>query len=73
MRRLTDAVISLTGQARLRREASSCCALSPMDRDANSESDNPQEMLVLLLPYPFIVLGADELRKWAVRRSERSR
>ena len=47
-----------------------------LDRAAcavQSESDNPQEMLVLLLPYPFVVLGADELRKWVVRRSERSR
>ena len=35
---------------------------------SKSESDNPQEMLVLLLPYPFVVLGADELRKWVVRR-----
>jgi calcium-translocating P-type ATPase len=28
----------------------------------------PPRYLVLLLPYPFIVLGADELRKWVVRR-----
>ncbi|MGP0038054.1 MAG: cation transporting ATPase C-terminal domain-containing protein, partial [Solirubrobacteraceae bacterium] len=28
----------------------------------------PPRYLVLLLPYPFIVLGADELRKWLVRR-----
>jgi hypothetical protein len=28
----------------------------------------PPRYLLLLLPYPFIVLGADELRKWAVRR-----
>jgi magnesium-transporting ATPase (P-type) len=28
----------------------------------------PPRYLVLLLPYPFIVLGADELRKWIVRR-----
>jgi calcium-translocating P-type ATPase len=28
----------------------------------------PPRYLVILLPYPFIVLGADELRKWLVRR-----
>ena len=28
----------------------------------------PPRYLVVLLPYPFIVLGADELRKWVVRR-----
>jgi calcium-translocating P-type ATPase len=28
----------------------------------------PARYVVLLLPYPFIVLGADELRKWIVRR-----
>jgi calcium-translocating P-type ATPase len=28
----------------------------------------PARYLVLLLPYPFVVLGADELRKWVVRR-----
>ncbi|HTX30388.1 MAG TPA: cation-transporting P-type ATPase [Solirubrobacteraceae bacterium] len=28
----------------------------------------PPRDLLLLLPYPFIVLGADELRKWVVRR-----
>ena len=28
----------------------------------------PARYLVVLLPYPFIVLGADELRKWLVRR-----
>jgi len=28
----------------------------------------PPRDLVLLLPYPFIVLGADELRKWFIRR-----
>jgi magnesium-transporting ATPase (P-type) len=31
----------------------------------------PARYLVLLLPYPFIVLGADELRKWIVRRRSR--
>ena len=33
----------------------------------------PPRYLLLLLPYPFIVLGADELRKWAVRRHSRGR
>jgi magnesium-transporting ATPase (P-type) len=28
----------------------------------------PLRYLVWLLPYPFIVLGADELRKWVIRR-----
>jgi calcium-translocating P-type ATPase len=28
----------------------------------------PLRYVVFLLPYPFIVLGADELRKWIVRR-----
>ena len=28
----------------------------------------PPRYLVILIPYPFIVLGADELRKWVVRR-----
>jgi calcium-translocating P-type ATPase len=28
----------------------------------------PARYVVALLPYPFIVLGADELRKWVVRR-----
>ena len=28
----------------------------------------PLRYVVLLLPYPFIVLGADELRKWLIRR-----
>jgi hypothetical protein len=30
----------------------------------------PVHDLVLLLPYPFIVWGADELRRWALRRRE---
>ena len=33
----------------------------------------PARYLVMLLPYPFIVLGADELRKWVVRRHSRRR
>jgi magnesium-transporting ATPase (P-type) len=33
----------------------------------------PLRYLVVLLPYPFIVLGADELRKWVVRRRSRRR
>jgi magnesium-transporting ATPase (P-type) len=33
----------------------------------------PPRYLVVLLPYPFIVLGADELRKWVVRRRDHSR
>ena len=33
----------------------------------------PPRYLVLLLPYPFIVLGADELCKWVVRRRARVR
>ena len=28
----------------------------------------PPRYLVIVIPYPFIVLGADELRKWVVRR-----
>jgi magnesium-transporting ATPase (P-type) len=28
----------------------------------------PVRYLVLLIPYPFIVWGMDELRKWIVRR-----
>ncbi len=31
-------------------------------------ADLPLRDLVLLLPYPFIVWGADELRRWLVRR-----
>jgi calcium-translocating P-type ATPase len=30
----------------------------------------PPRYVVLLLPYPFIVFGADALRKWVVRRRE---
>ncbi len=32
----------------------------------------PPRYFVLLIPYPFIVLGADELRKWVLRRRSRS-
>jgi calcium-translocating P-type ATPase len=31
----------------------------------------PAKDLLLVLPFPFIVWGADELRRWLVRRSER--
>ena len=31
-------------------------------------ADLPLRDLILLLPYPFIVWGADELRRWLVRR-----
>jgi hypothetical protein len=30
----------------------------------------PPRYVVPLLPYPFIVFGADALRKWVVRRRE---
>jgi hypothetical protein len=30
----------------------------------------PLRDLVLLLPYPFIVWGADELRRWLLRRGD---
>ena len=33
----------------------------------------PLKDLVFLLPYPFIVWGADELRRWLLRRHEASR
>jgi len=33
----------------------------------------PVSDLVLLLPYPFIVWGADELRRWILRRRDRAR
>jgi calcium-translocating P-type ATPase len=33
----------------------------------------PPRDLVLLLPYPFIVWGADELRRWVVRRRDATR
>jgi magnesium-transporting ATPase (P-type) len=31
----------------------------------------PAKDLLLVVPFPFIVWGADELRRWLVRRSER--
>ena len=31
----------------------------------------PLHDLALLLPYPFIVWGADELRRWVIRRHDR--
>ncbi|MBN9635742.1 MAG: cation transporting ATPase C-terminal domain-containing protein, partial [Actinobacteria bacterium] len=30
-------------------------------------------MLALTIPYPFIVWGADELRRWLIRRTHRDR
>ena len=39
----------------------------PLQRVLGTTALPPQDLL-LLLPYPFIVLGADELRKWVVTR-----
>ena len=31
----------------------------------------PAKDVFLVVPFPFIVWGADELRRWAIRRGER--
>jgi calcium-translocating P-type ATPase len=44
-----------------------CVYLPPLQKLLGTAALPPRDLL-LLLPYPFIVWGADELRKWAIRR-----
>jgi calcium-translocating P-type ATPase len=43
----------------------------PVFQDLLGTAALPAKDLLLVLPFPFIVWGADELRRWLVRRSER--
>jgi len=43
----------------------------PVFQDLLGTAALPAKDLLLVLPFPFIVWGADELRRWLVRRGER--
>jgi calcium-translocating P-type ATPase len=43
----------------------------PVFQDLLGTAALPAKDLLLVVPFPFIVWGADELRRWLVRRSER--
>jgi magnesium-transporting ATPase (P-type) len=43
----------------------------PVCQDLLGTAALPAKDLLLVLPFPFIVWGADELRRWRLRRSER--
>ena len=49
------------------------CVYAPPLQSLLGTAALPPKDLVFLLPYPFIVWGADELRRWVLRRHERSR
>jgi calcium-translocating P-type ATPase len=46
------------------------CIYAPPLQSLLGTAGLPLKDLVLLLPYPFIVWGADELRRWLVRRRQ---
>ncbi len=48
------------------------CVYAPPLQSLLGTAALPLRDLALLLPYPFIVWGADELRRWFVRRHEQS-
>ncbi|MGB7588350.1 MAG: cation-transporting P-type ATPase, partial [Solirubrobacterales bacterium] len=45
---------------------------TPVFQDLLGTAAPPPSDLMILLPFPFIVWGADELRRWALRRGVRS-
>jgi magnesium-transporting ATPase (P-type) len=45
----------------------------PAFQDLFATAGLPATDLLLVLPFPFIVWGADELRRWLLRRDERRR
>lgn len=45
----------------------------PACQDLLGTAALPAEDLLLVLPFPFIVWGADELRRWAIRRAQARR